>query len=185
MTEFSSSTLKTDSSSIHLEICYIGLGSNLNQPINQILSAIKLLENSKLISLVKASPLYKSAPMGPQDQDDYINAVVKIETTLSPIDLLDYLQSIERDYGRVRNKEQWSARTLDLDLLLYADKQINQQRLTVPHYGIAERAFVLYPLFDVAKDLVFPNRTHIKKLVKDIEITKPRIKKLSKEAHHQ
>jgi 2-amino-4-hydroxy-6-hydroxymethyldihydropteridine diphosphokinase len=174
-------SVSTHLKSTSTEICYLGLGSNLNNPINQINEAINFLANSTIINLLTISPLYKSAPMGPQNQDDYINAVVKLETSLKPIALLDYLQSIENSYGRIRNKEQWSPRTLDLDLLLYGEQQIESKRLTVPHYGMKERAFVLFPLYDIAKDLIFPDNLPIKKFVEIIKKTKPRIFKLAKE----
>ena len=159
--------------------CFIGLGANLGNPIQQINAALAELKFSEKVDLLDSSPLYRSEPMGPQDQDDYINAVAKIETNLSPIGLLDYLQHIESDYGRVRKKEQWSARTLDLDLLLYGNQQIKSDRLTVPHYGIDDRAFVLYPLYDIEKNLIFPNNTSIKSLVQQIKRSKPRIEKLA------
>ena len=126
-------------------ICYIGLGSNLGDRLAYLRFAIEALSK---IGQVRVSRLYASPPMGPQDQPDYLNAVVELVTTLSPLDLLDHLQAIEQDAGRVR-KRHWGERTLDLDLLLYDQDQIQHPRLNVPHVGLMERDFVLLPLLDL------------------------------------
>jgi 2-amino-4-hydroxy-6-hydroxymethyldihydropteridine diphosphokinase len=136
---------------------YIGLGSNLEQPQQQILTAIHDIEAIVGVELVAQSSLYHSPPMGPQDQPDYINAVVAVDTELAPLALLDALQHIEQSHGRVR-KRHWGERTLDLDILLVDDKVISETRLTVPHPGIAERAFVVYPLAEIAPDLLIPGK---------------------------
>lgn len=136
---------------------YIGLGSNLQQPSEQVNQALQQLAKIPRTRLLTASPLYRSVPLGPADQPDYINAVAALATRLSPLALLDALQAIERQQGRVRESERWGPRTLDLDLLLYGDQQIHNDRLTVPHPGLGERNFVLYPLYDVAgEDLLIP-----------------------------
>ena len=124
---------------------YIGLGSNLGDRLAYLRFAIEALSK---IGQVRVSRLYASPPMGPQDQPDYLNAVVELITTLSPLDLLDQLQAIEQDAGRVR-KRHWGERTLDLDLLLYDQVQIQHPRLNVPHVGLMERDFVVLPLLDV------------------------------------
>lgn len=93
--------------------------------------------------------------MGPQDQPDYLNSVIEFYTAIEPLDLLDLLQAIESDHQRLRERR-WGARTLDLDLLLYGDEQINNARLTVPHPGITERSFVLIPLLELDPDLHVP-----------------------------
>jgi 2-amino-4-hydroxy-6-hydroxymethyldihydropteridine diphosphokinase len=136
---------------------YIGLGSNLEQPQQQILTAIHDIKAIAGVELVAQSSLYHSPPMGPQDQPDYINAVVAVDTELAPLALLDALQHIEQSHGRVR-KRHWGERTLDLDILLVDDKVISEPRLTVPHPGIAERAFVVYPLAEIAPDLLIPGK---------------------------
>jgi 2-amino-4-hydroxy-6-hydroxymethyldihydropteridine diphosphokinase len=136
---------------------YIGIGSNLQQPIEQVKQALHHLAEIPHTRLIAFSPLYRSAPLGPADQPDYINAVAALATRLSPLALLDALQAIERQQGRVREGERWGPRTLDLDLLLYGEQQIHNDRLTVPHPGLGERNFVLYPLYDVAgEDLLIP-----------------------------
>ena len=126
-------------------ICYIGLGSNLGDRLAYLRFAIEALSK---IGHVRVSRLYASPPMGPQDQPDYLNAVVELITTLSPLDLLDQLQAIEQDAGRVR-KRHWGERTLDLDLLLYGQDQIQHPRLNVPHVGLMARDFVVLPLLDL------------------------------------
>lgn len=128
---------------------FIGLGSNLDEPLLQIKKALENLQQLESVSFIKSSDYYRSAPMGPQDQPDYINAVVKVTTELAAEDLLDVLQEVENKHGRVRSQH-WGARTLDLDILLFGNEVINTERLTVPHYGISERNFVLYPLSDLA-----------------------------------
>lgn len=129
---------------------YIGLGSNLQQPAQQVTSALQALTTIPVSTLVSASSLYRSDPMGPQDQDDYINAVACLRTGLEPLHLLDQLQTIEQTHGRVRKRDRWGPRTLDLDLLMYGFESIDVPRLRVPHYGMAERAFVLLPLQEIA-----------------------------------
>jgi 2-amino-4-hydroxy-6-hydroxymethyldihydropteridine diphosphokinase len=135
--------------------CYVAIGSNLADPVTQAQEAIVSLQTLALSRLVSVSSLYASKPMGPQAQPDYINAVACIDTCLAPIDLLDALQHIENEQGRVR-KEHWGARTLDLDILLYGNEIMSTPRLTVPHYGMKEREFVLYPLAEIAPQLQLP-----------------------------
>lgn len=147
-------------------ISYIAIGSNQADPIQQAKQAITALNDIKETSLMSCSSLYCSAPMGPQDQPDYINAVAAIDTNLSAIALLDALQAIEQSQGRERKEERWGPRTLDLDILLYADQIIDQPRLTVPHYGMKEREFVLYPLFEIAPELIMPDGTALSEMLK-------------------
>ncbi|MGE8542936.1 MAG: 2-amino-4-hydroxy-6-hydroxymethyldihydropteridine diphosphokinase [Acinetobacter johnsonii] len=130
-------------------VTYIGLGSNLGDSKVILTEAVH-----KLASLgdVKTSKLYQSPPMGPQDQPNYLNAVVQLSTNLAPLALLDELQRFEQESGRVRLRH-WGERTLDLDLLIYAEQKIQHERLTVPHVGVMERDFVLIPLLDLDPDL--------------------------------
>jgi 2-amino-4-hydroxy-6-hydroxymethyldihydropteridine diphosphokinase len=144
---------------------YIGLGSNLESPITQINSARLAIGLLELTEELAFSSLYASPPMGPQDQPDYVNAVMAVTTGLSPLDLLHALQAIELEHGRVRGVQRWGARTLDLDLLLYGDQQISTEELTVPHKGIAERAFVLYPLNECNPNLVIPGKGKLSDLL--------------------
>lgn len=146
--------------------CYVAIGSNLADPVTQAQAAITALEILAMSRLVLVSSLYASKPMGPQEQPDYINAVACIDTCLAPIELLDALQQIENEQGRVR-KEHWGARTLDLDILLYGDEVISTPRLTVPHYGMKEREFVLYPLAEIAPQLQLPCGQALSVLLED------------------
>ncbi len=149
---------------------FIGLGSNLEEPRKQIASAIQQLAKIPESCDLKASPLYRSRPLGPQDQPDYINAVVQLTTQLEAEALLDQLQAIELAHGRRRGGERWGARTLDLDLLLYADHIIASERLIVPHPGLPERAFVLIPLADLAEpDLIVPGQGKLQSLLSHID----------------
>ncbi len=143
---------------------YIGLGSNLAEPVAQIRQACEALKQLPDSRLLACSSLYSSPPMGPPDQPDYINAVAALETRLSPHALLAELQAIEQSQGRVRERR-WGARTLDLDLLIYGDRQINDELLTVPHAGLPERAFVLYPLQEIAPMLEIPGQGALADLV--------------------
>ncbi len=143
---------------------YIGLGSNLSDPIEQIKNAINKIRNIAKSQVVAVSSLYLSKPMGPQDQDDYINAVLALETSLSSIELLNALQSIENKTGRVRKENRWGARILDLDIILFGNEIINTDRLTIPHYGMTEREFVLLPLVEIAPSLKLPDGKSGKRL---------------------
>ena len=124
---------------------YIGLGSNLGDSKHILAEAVLKLSS---LGTVQVSKLYQSPPMGPQDQPHYLNAVVQLDTELSPLDLLDQLQQFEKDAGRIRLRHR-GERTLDLDLLIYGQEQIHNERLTVPHVGVLERDFVVIPLLDL------------------------------------
>ncbi|WP_144393100.1 2-amino-4-hydroxy-6-hydroxymethyldihydropteridine diphosphokinase [Pleionea sediminis] len=148
---------------------FIGVGSNLDNPVQHVIQAQQDLNNILKSQVVQSSSLYRSAPMGPQDQNDYINAVVKISTALTPLELLTALQQIENQHGRVRQGERWGPRTLDLDLLLYGNKSIDLPQLKVPHYGMKERNFVLLPLFEIAKNQELPDGTRLIEYVNTID----------------
>lgn len=151
---------------IDAHVAYIGLGGNLNDPLQRLRTARDAILDTAGIREIACSHYYRSAPMGPSDQPDYINAVMALATTLTPHQLLDSLQAIELRHGRVRTGLRWGPRTLDLDILLYGSAQIADQRLTVPHVGIAEREFVLYPLAEIAPpDLLIPGKGHLHELV--------------------
>jgi 2-amino-4-hydroxy-6-hydroxymethyldihydropteridine diphosphokinase len=138
-------------------LAYVGLGSNLDEPEAQLSRALDELAQLPETRLSARSGLYRNPPMGPVPQPDYVNAVAALETTLSPLELLDCLQAVEQAHGRVRI-ERWGPRTLDLDLLLYAERSIDEPRLKVPHPGLHERPFVLYPLAEIAPELIIPGR---------------------------
>ncbi len=135
---------------------YIGLGSNLDQPLLQIQSALTHLSEHRDLTLNQVSSLYQSKPWGVSEQGDFINAVAKLETKLSPAELLHLLQVIEKKHNRVRT-EKWGPRTLDLDILLFDQLELKSPKLTVPHLYLTEREFVVYPLAEIAPDLVLPS----------------------------
>ncbi|PMN68550.1 2-amino-4-hydroxy-6-hydroxymethyldihydropteridine diphosphokinase [Enterovibrio norvegicus] len=144
---------------------YIAIGSNLGNPVEKASLAIDALKQLPNTQFVCCSSLYSSKPMGPSDQPDYVNAVAIVDTLLEPLDLLDQTQRIELEFGRERKDERWGPRTLDLDILLFGDLQINSERLTVPHYGMKVREFVLYPLAEIAPDLHLPDGSAVTDLV--------------------
>jgi 2-amino-4-hydroxy-6-hydroxymethyldihydropteridine diphosphokinase len=138
-----------------MTVVYIGLGSNMDRPQHQVTTALAELAHLPDTTLLKASRLYRSAPLGPQDQPDYINAVASVETTLTAETLLDVLQQIEQQHRRVRTTH-WGPRTLDLDILLYGNMSIRTPRLTVPHPEMARRCFVLEPLLEINPEVDIP-----------------------------
>lgn len=138
-------------------VAYIGLGGNLGRPEEAVRSGARALAGLSDCSGLRLSPLYRSAPLGPADQPDYVNAVARLITTLDPLVLLDALQAIEQAHGRVRGPLRWGPRTLDLDLLLFGGQTIRDPRLIVPHPGLAERCFVLVPLHDLEPQLLLPD----------------------------
>lgn len=136
---------------------YIGLGSNLENPAQQVRAALTNLAGLSATRLVVASPLYANPPMGPQDQPEYVNAVAGILTQLPPEQLLSELQALESRLGRVRAPgDRWGPRVIDLDLLVFGTVQRSVPGLDLPHPGISERNFVLFPLCDIAPRLTVP-----------------------------
>ncbi len=147
------------------EIIYIGLGSNLDDPLTQLENARSAICQIPHLTEMAYSSVYSSPPMGPQDQPDYLNSVMAVSCCLTPQALLQHLQKIENQQGRVR-KQHWGARTVDLDILLFGQQQINHPDLIVPHAGLAERAFVLYPLHEIVGDeLHIPGQGSLKGLL--------------------
>ncbi|TDO95487.1 2-amino-4-hydroxy-6-hydroxymethyldihydropteridine diphosphokinase [Marinomonas balearica] len=147
---------------------FIGLGSNLNNPLEQLNEAIAYLNAHGDIDSFECSPWYSSKPVGPQDQPDYVNAVARFNTSLSPIETLDLLQSIENNHHRVRERH-WGPRTLDLDILLVDNEIISLPRLNVPHPFMLERGFVIQPLSDLVPELLLPNGKTVKEHVKQLD----------------
>jgi len=156
-----SSGLSADLSSLR---AYIGLGSNLDDPVAQVKHAIAALAELPQSQLLRQSRLYASPPLGPLDQPDYVNAVVELDTALEPEVLLNALHDIEQKQGRVRTRH-WGERVIDLDLLLYADMQMESRGLTLPHPGIAARAFVLRPLAELEPELMIPGQGVLRDLL--------------------
>lgn len=147
-----------------MTLVYLGLGSNLDSPIEQLRSARSAIANTARISEIVFSSFYQSPPMARMNQPDYINAVMAIETDLPATELLATMQKIENQHGRIRS-EHWGARTLDIDILLFGNEILDLPDLKIPHYGIAERAFVLQPLFEIAPDLEIPMLGKLPELV--------------------
>jgi 2-amino-4-hydroxy-6-hydroxymethyldihydropteridine diphosphokinase len=145
------------------------LGSNLEDPVAQVLDAVEELEMIPDSILVERSSLYRGKPMGPADQPDYVNAVVVMDTLLSPTDFLQALTRIEDLQGRARDGEKWGPRIIDLDLLMYGKQKINTPDLTVPHPGMHERDFVIVPLSEVAGDVNIPGQGRLTALINKCE----------------
>ena len=143
---------------------FIGLGSNLAQPLEQIKQALQELAQLPNTQLVAQSRLYTSHAVGPGEQPDYVNAVALLDTQLAPMALLDALQALEQSHRRVR-LEHWGPRTLDLDILLIDQSTIETERLKVPHPYLKLRNFVLYPLADINPDLTLPCGTPVAELI--------------------
>jgi 2-amino-4-hydroxy-6-hydroxymethyldihydropteridine diphosphokinase len=148
---------------------YIGIGSNLDEPVTQVREAMERLADLPESRLVARSSLYGGRPMGPPDQPDYVNAVVALDTHLSAPDLLRALQRIERLQGRQRGGERWGPRIIDLDLLLYGSSRIDTPELQVPHPGLHARDFVIIPLAEIAGNLDIPGRGLLTSLINRIE----------------
>ena len=148
---------------------YIGLGSNLDEPYLQIKSAIKAIGNLSGTEIIQDSGYFKSKPMGPEDQPDFLNAVVEIKTTLTAKELLTQCQLIETQQGRIKTRH-WGERSIDLDILLYADQQLEMKELTVPHLGICKRDFVYMPLLKINQSINIPGKGLLAEIIKSEEM---------------
>jgi len=154
-------------------LAYIAIGSNLASPLEQVNAAVQALGEIPQSRIVAVSSFYRTPPLGPQDQPDYLNAAVVLDTDLDAETLLDNTQRIELQQGRVRKAERWGPRTLDLDLMLFGNEIINTERLTVPHYDMKNRGFMLWPLFEVAPDLTFPDGIPLRDILDKLHAEKP------------
>ncbi|EJZ0094609.1 2-amino-4-hydroxy-6-hydroxymethyldihydropteridine diphosphokinase [Escherichia coli] len=148
-----------------MTVAYIAIGSNLASPLEQVNAALKALGDIPESHILTVSSFYHTPPLGPQDQPDYLNAAVALETSLAPEELLNHTQRIELQQGRVRKAERWGPRTLDLDIMLFGNEVINTERLTVPHYDMKNRGFMLWPLFEIAPELVFPDGEMLRQIL--------------------
>ncbi|CAL27080.1 2-amino-4-hydroxy-6-hydroxymethyldihydropteridine diphosphokinase [Staphylococcus carnosus] len=155
---------------------YLGLGSNVGDREHQLKEALRLLDAQQSIKVTRVSSLYETAPVGYVDQPDFLNLCAEIETDLTPQAVLKNGLDIEQQLHRVR-KERWGPRTLDIDILLYGNKIIEDQDLSIPHPRMAERAFVLIPLQEIAPEAINP-RTQTK--IKDIEVPDETVNKYHK-----
>tara|TARA_B100001996_G_C18667291_1_gene595351 strand:+ start:1346 stop:1858 length:513 start_codon:yes stop_codon:yes gene_type:complete len=146
---------------------YIGIGSNLNNPINQVEKAIKSISQLDNFNDMKISSFYESPPMGPSNQNNYINCAAMFKSGESPEDILLLLKDIESSMGRKKSSVRWSERIIDLDIIIYGDLIYQSDLLTIPHINAYERAFVLLPLIDINPDIYIPKQGYAKDLIKD------------------
>ncbi|URJ28029.1 2-amino-4-hydroxy-6-hydroxymethyldihydropteridine diphosphokinase [Candidatus Blochmannia vicinus (nom. nud.)] len=154
-----------------MERVWIGLGSNMSNPKKQADKAMWSLSNLPATKLIAFSSYYRSRPLGHKNQPDFLNAIIILDTNLSPKSLLSHIQYIEKKQGRVRlhNSLVWQSRTLDLDILLFGQHNIQTSELIIPHYDIYNREFIIYPLIELDNRLIFPNG----KIITDIAKTVP------------
>jgi 2-amino-4-hydroxy-6-hydroxymethyldihydropteridine diphosphokinase len=154
---------------VETRLAYVGIGSNLDDPGRQVRAAIEALKRLPRSTFAGASRLYRSAPWGKLDQPAFVNAAAAISTALSPRELLDALLAIERAHGRTREGERWGPRVIDLDLLVFGAEAIDEPGLHVPHPRLAERAFALLPLADLAPDLEIPGQGVVRALAERVD----------------
>ncbi len=148
---------------------YVGLGANLGAREETIRRAIELLGREDEVDVVAVSRVRETDPVGVIDQPRFLNGAVVVDTALAPRDLLDVLLRIERQLGRVRDGTRWGPRTIDLDLLVYGDEEIDQPGLTIPHPRLGERPFALEPLAEVDPELVIPGLGRVSELVTHLD----------------
>lgn len=161
---------------------YVGIGSNLDEPAARVQAAFAALEAAPDSGYARCSSLYRSAPMGPTDQPDFVNAAAVFLTKVEPHELLRRLQAIEDGQGRRRDTAHWGPRVLDLDLLVLGGLFVDEPELRIPHPGIAERNFVLFPLAELAPHLHVPGRGSVQKLLAELGTAGPRIERLEQAA---
>jgi len=152
-----------------MTVACVGLGSNQDDPVRQVGSALAALSQLPETALAARSSLYHSRPVGPQDQPEFVNAVAQLETGLTAITLLRHMQAIEDNHGRRRGGRRWGPRTLDLDLLLYGEECIDTEDLKVPHPEMTRRGFVLVPLLEIVPDIIIPGAGPAHDIIKDLD----------------
>jgi 2-amino-4-hydroxy-6-hydroxymethyldihydropteridine diphosphokinase len=153
-------------------VAFLGLGSNLGDRLTNLQAAVDALQTEPGLRVTASSRVWETAPVGGPPQPDYLNAVIRVETDLSARDLLDAARRVEARLGRVR-RERWGARSLDVDVLLYDEEQIDEPELSVPHPRIAQRAFVLLPLLELEPDPILPDGTRLKDVRVDTGDVRP------------
>lgn len=154
---------------------YVGLGSNLDDPLRQLELAVTALDSLPLCRVRRQSSRYLSAPWGLAGQPDFVNAVVELETTLDAEALLGALLGVERQLGRRRDGERWGPRVIDLDLLLYGRQRLHTDQLELPHPRMTDRAFVLVPLAEIAPDLEIPGVGTVQQCLAMIDVSSCRM----------
>jgi 2-amino-4-hydroxy-6-hydroxymethyldihydropteridine diphosphokinase len=140
----------------HSHIAYISVGSNLGDKLDNCRKGIAALTDTVNVRLIDQSSIYRSEPVDYQDQDWFVNYVVKIETDLEPLSLLELIKSIEQRAGRMQDAIRFGPRILDLDIVLYDDLVLDESRLTIPHPRMHNRRFVLKPICDIDPDIIHP-----------------------------
>lgn len=162
--------MKSHSNNLGNARVFIALGANLGDPVQQLNSAVQSIIAHPKITLIAMSKTYRSKPHGLQEQNDFINAVVEVRTTLPPLELLGELQKIERQHGRQRGKDipHWGPRLLDLDIILYDDISMTSNTLTLPHPYAHQREFVIQPLCDLDDTLILPIYGNVSELLKHL-----------------
>ena len=148
-----------------VETAFVGLGSNLDDPVSQVRRALIAIGSLPDTTLVVSSRLYRNPPMGPAEQPDFVNAVAKLRTGLTAQALLHNLQEIEGHQGRTKSATRWGPRCIDLDILLFGSVRMSGASLTIPHPGLHQRSFVLHPLYEIAPDLIVPGRGPLRDLL--------------------
>jgi 2-amino-4-hydroxy-6-hydroxymethyldihydropteridine diphosphokinase len=143
---------------------YVAVGANLDDPLARVRESFAHLAAIRATKLVSTSRLYRTAPLGPQEQPDFINAAVGLLTQLTASELLIELKTLERAHGRVTPVVRWGPRRIDFDLLVFGTERIDSETLTVPHPGVPTRNFVLYPLLDFAPELFVPGHGRVREL---------------------
>lgn len=150
-----------------MEKIFVGIGSNLGDASSQVKSAISQINKIPQVRVVRAASLYGSKPFGPVEQNDFVNTVIEIGSSLEPLDLLRELKQLEQSMGRVHGVR-WGPREIDLDILVYGSRNISSAKLQLPHPGISERAFVLVPLAELEPELMLPGELPIKDAVQQL-----------------
>ena len=150
------------------ERVFVGLGSNLADPVLQVTTALSAMARLMRTRVLNRSSLYFNPPLGSPDQPHYVNAVAELDTALEPHPLLRALHRIEHAQGRVRGEHQWQARSLDLDLLLYGARVLSDDALTLPHPQMHRRAFVIHPLAEIAPEVVVPGHGAVSALAEQL-----------------
>jgi len=156
-----------------MTLAYIAIGSNLASPLEQVNAAVNALAEIPDSRIISVSSFYRTPPLGPQDQPDYLNAAAALETTLDADALLNHTQRIELQQGRTRKAERWGPRTLDLDIMLFGNEVSNTPRLPGPHFDMHNRGFMLWPLFEIAPELCFPDGLALRDVLANLGAEKP------------
>ena len=139
-----------------MKTVYLGIGSNLGDPYENCIKAVEAIKGDPYCRINALSPFYRTEPVDVEGENWFVNAVVSIDTSLSPAELIEMLLEIEKKMGRIRSGIRWESRVIDLDILLFGNEIINDKKLTVPHPRMHTRRFVMAPMADIAPELIHP-----------------------------